>query len=118
MSEWTYRQGIEHLFIDRGKPMQNGYTESFNGKMRDELNEHWFVILTDLRKRLELWRHEYNFIRPHSALGNQTPNAYRQELEKSSERFTGNLTLSLASMECPPLVISNNLNIDLKKRGK
>jgi putative transposase len=96
MSEWIDNQKIDHLFIDPGKPMQNGYIESFNGRLRDEfLNEHWFRSLTELKRRLDAWRHEYNYIRPHSALGNQTPNAYRQELENKPERSTGNLTLSL-----------------------
>jgi putative transposase len=74
MSEWIDNQKIDHLFIDPGKPMQNGYIESFNGRLRDEfLNEHWFRSLTELKRRLEAWRHEYNYIRPLSALGNQTP---------------------------------------------
>jgi len=90
LSEWTYCQKIEHLFIDSGKPMQNGYIKSFNGKLRDEfLNEHWFESLEELRRRLEIWRHEYNFIRPHSALGKLTPNAYRQNMVHISEVFAG-----------------------------
>lgn len=96
MYEWIDDQKIEHLFIDPGKPMQNGYVESFNGKLRDEfLNEHWFRSLDEIKKRLELWRHEYNYIRPHSSLDNLTPRAYRQKVENEPEKFAGNLTLSL-----------------------
>jgi putative transposase len=90
MSEWTYLQGIKHIFIDPGKPIQNAHIESFNGKMRDEfLNEHWFRSLEELQSKLEFWRHEYNFIRPHSALGNMTPNAYRQILELQMLKISG-----------------------------
>jgi putative transposase len=89
-SDWMYANGIGHLFIDPGKPVQNAYIESFNGKMRDEfLNEHWFRSLDELKKRLEIWRNEYNFIRPHSGLGNLTPDAYRQKLENLHVEFTG-----------------------------
>jgi putative transposase len=90
LSEWAYTNKIEHLFIDPGKPIQNAYIESFNGKMRDEfLNEHWFRSLDELKKRLEIWRNEYNFIRPHSGLGNLTPNAFKQKLEKLDAEFAG-----------------------------
>ena len=88
MSEWTYTQEIEHRFIDPGKPIQNAYIESFNGKLRDEfLNEHWFKSMDELRGRLEVWRNEYNFIRPHSSLGNLTPHAYRKNLELKTQEF-------------------------------
>ena len=71
MSEWTYLSKIQHRFIDPGKPIQNAHIESFNGKLRDEfLNEHWFRSLDELQRKLHIWRNEYNFIRPHSALGN------------------------------------------------
>jgi len=54
--------------------MENGYIESFHGKMREEcLNEHWFVDLADARQRIEAWPVDYNTVRPHSALGYQTP---------------------------------------------
>ena len=90
LSEWTYQKGIEHRFIDPGKPIQNAHIESFNGRLRDEfLNEHWFPSLDDLRRRLDLWRHEYNYIRPHSALGNLTPSAYRKNLEVLATDSTG-----------------------------
>lgn len=90
MNEWAYRGNIEHLFIDPGKPIQNAYIESFNGKLRDEfLNEHWFQSLDELKRRLDMWRYEYNFIRPHSALGNLTPHEHRQKLSQLSEKLAG-----------------------------
>lgn len=83
--EWTYDKGINHLFIDPGKPMQNGYTESFNGKFRDEcLNEHWFKNLSEAREIIEKWRMEYNVNRPHSALGYMTPIEYAASLNTVS----------------------------------
>lgn len=71
---WTQRHGIEHLLIEPGKPMQNGYIESFNGKFRDEcLNEHWFTSLAQARKVITEWRRDYNEVRPHSSCGRIPP---------------------------------------------
>ena len=79
--EWSYSKKIDHLFIDPGKPIQNAYIESFNGKFRDEcLNEHWFKNLSEARNIIEQWRQEYNFARPHSALGYMTPSEYAEKL--------------------------------------
>jgi putative transposase len=67
---WAYEHGVQLDFIDPGRPMQNGYLESFNGKFRDEcLNVHWFRSLADARQIIEEWRESYNPERPHSALG-------------------------------------------------
>ena len=69
-----YNTKVHLHFIEPGKPMQNGYVESFNGRLRDEcLNENWFVSLDDVRKTLAQWREDYNNNRPHSGLGNKTP---------------------------------------------
>jgi putative transposase len=77
LDAWAYHHGVELDFIDPGKPMQNGYQESFNGKFRDEcLNLHWFVNLEDARRIISGWEVEYNTSRPHSALGNQPPAVY------------------------------------------
>jgi len=96
LSAWTYSQKIGHRFIDPGKPIQNAHIESFNGKMRDEfLNEHWFRSLDEVRQRLEMWRHQYNMIRPHSSLGNLTPSAYRQMVVQNSKDFAGILTFQV-----------------------
>ena len=81
LDSWAYTQGVRLAFIEPGKPMQNGYIESFNGKFRDEcLNQHWFLNLEDARTIIEDWRQHYNTIRPHSALGNRTPAEFRNEL--------------------------------------
>jgi putative transposase len=71
---WTQRHGIEHLLIQPGRPMQNGYVESFNGKFRDEcLNEHWFTSLPQARDVIATWRRDYNEVRPHSSCGRIPP---------------------------------------------
>jgi putative transposase len=77
LDEWAYTNGVRLETIHPGRPMENGYIESFNGKMREEcLNEHWFVDLADAREKIEAWRVDYNTQRPHSALGYLTPAAF------------------------------------------
>ena len=71
---WCQSHGIEHLLIAPGKPMQNGYIESFNGKFRDEcLNDHWFETLDQARRIISAWRNDYNEVRPHSSCGRIPP---------------------------------------------
>jgi len=78
MDTWAYHNGVELRFIQPGKPVQNAYVESFNGKMRDEcLNEHWFVSLDEARQVIEEWRQDYNEFRPHSSLDDLTPEQFR-----------------------------------------
>jgi putative transposase len=72
--KWLSRLGVETLFIERGSPWENGYIESFNGKLRDELlNREIFTTLDEARVLIEQWRREYNQVRPHSALRYQPP---------------------------------------------
>ena len=74
---WAYERGVKLRFIEPGKPVQNAFIESFNGKLRDEcLNEHWFLSLGEARETIEAWRRDYNEVRPHSALGNRTPQEF------------------------------------------
>ncbi len=71
---WTQRRGIRLQFIRPGKPVENAYVESFNGRLRDEcLNEQWFLSLADARELIERWRRDYNAVRPHSSLAGRTP---------------------------------------------
>jgi putative transposase len=71
---WALAHGIRHVLIQPGRPMQNGYIESFNGKFRDEhLNEGWFQTLHQAREAAALWRQDYNEVRPHSSLGRIPP---------------------------------------------
>jgi len=77
LDQWAYSQGVELVFIEPGKPQQNAFIESFNGKFRDEcLNEHWFLSVADARSITARYRWEYNHDRPHSALGNLTPKEF------------------------------------------
>jgi putative transposase len=79
LDQWAYENGVRLETIRPGRPMENGYIESFNGKMREEcLNQSWFTDLADARERIEAWRVDYNTRRPHSALGYQTPAEFAQ----------------------------------------
>ena len=94
--KWANDNGVEWHYIDPGKPQQNGYIESFNGSLRDEcLNEEIFDSLADARRKLAIWRYDYNNIRPHSSLGNQTP----AEARRALELFDGNAPGALAQPE-------------------
>jgi putative transposase len=71
---WAQSHGVRHILIEPGKPMQNGYIESFNGKLRDEfLNDHWFQTLHQARSATAIWRQDYNEVRPHSSIGRMPP---------------------------------------------
>src|SRR5690625_3252981 len=74
MDAWAAQRGVKLAFTQPGKPTQNAYVESFNGKFRDEcLNDNWFTSLREARILIELWRQDYNQVRPHSSLDNLTP---------------------------------------------
>jgi putative transposase len=74
---WQQDQGIEWHYIAPGKPTQNSFIESFNGRLRDEcLNEHLFANLAEARRIIEAWRVDYNTARPHSSLGGLTPTEF------------------------------------------
>jgi len=74
LREWLERLGVGTLFIEPGSPWENGYIESFNGKLRDEcLSREEFTTLSEAKVLIEQWRNEYNQIRPHSACGYQPP---------------------------------------------
>ncbi len=81
MLTWAHRHGISLRLIEPGKPNQNAYVESFNGRLRDEcLNEHWFTSLAHARTVIETWRREYNEERPKRSLGGLTPAQYAKQL--------------------------------------
>ncbi len=74
MDGWAYQYGVQLDFIRPGRPTENGYIESFNGRLRDEcLNVEVFFALADVRDKLERWRQDYNQVRPHSALRDIAP---------------------------------------------
>ena len=82
MVAWAHERGVQLRLIEPGRPNQNAYIESFNGRLRDEcLNEHWFPSLLHARTEIERWRREYNEERPKRALGGLTPAAYAKQLK-------------------------------------
>ena len=92
LDRWAHERGVVLRFIRPGKPVENAYIESFNGKFRDEcLNAHWFVSLTDAQRAIEQWRIEYNEVRLHKNLGRRTPAEFTRALldqPPSPERLT------------------------------
>src|SRR6266404_9813209 len=77
LAAWSAERGVRLQFIQPGKPVQNAYVESFNGRLRDEcLNANWFTSLSDARRKIEEWRQDYNQERPHSSLGYLSPAAF------------------------------------------
>ena len=96
MLQWSTDTEVRLAFIEPGKPTQNGYIESFNGKLRDEcLNQHYFNNLHDAREKLKQWRTIYNQERPHSSLRNHTPQAYKLAYEQQHQVQLNNRKLSL-----------------------
>lgn len=86
MSMWAQVNNVTIAFIRPGKPMENGFVESFNGRFRDEcLNEQWFTSIKDAREKIETWRDEYNLRRPHSSLGMKTPKEFAEQIIESVE---------------------------------
>ena len=82
MDAWAYRHRTTLAFIRRGKPVENTFIESFNGRLRDEgLNTQQFISLSDAQRQLDLWRCDCNAVRPHSGLGDRTPDETRQAHE-------------------------------------
>ena len=97
--EWTNRTGVAWHYIAPGKPQQNGFVESFNGRLRDEcLNEEVFTTLAEARAVIERWRIDYNHVRPHSAHGGLTPEAVR--LNPAAVRLRN--LISSAARPLPP----------------
>ena len=89
MLDWAHARGVRLYLIEPGKPNQNAYIESFNGRFRDEcLNEHWFTSLQQAKVLIEAWRREYNEERPKKSLGGLTPAAYAKTLPLKSVTFT------------------------------
>jgi putative transposase len=86
LDAWAYQRGVRLTFIRPGKPVENAYIESFNGRLRDEcLNENWFLSLEHARRIIEKWRMDYNCERPHSSLGYLTPEEF---INRESRKFS------------------------------
>lgn len=90
MFDWSERTGVRLRFIEPGKPVQNAFVESFNGRFRDEcLNQNWFRSLRHAREEIDAWRIHYNTERPHSALGYQSPTEFLQARAGTLELWAG-----------------------------
>ena len=80
--KWSHENQISGRYIHPGKSMQNGYIESFNGKLRDEcLNENWFLNLKDAQNIIESWRWDYNEHRPHTSLKGLSPDQFARNVQ-------------------------------------
>lgn len=89
LDEWAYRHGVRLHFIEPGKPIENCYIESFNGKFRDEcLSEHWFMNIPHAKDVIEEWRIDYNDVRPHSSLKDLTPSEFARNHQEEMALHT------------------------------
>ncbi|PEI02321.1 IS3 family transposase [Pantoea agglomerans] len=90
LDQWAFEHGVELRLIQPGKPTQNEFIESFNGRFRDEcLNEHWFSDISHARKTISEWRQDYNECRPHSMLNYQTPSEFAAGWRKGNSESEG-----------------------------
>jgi len=97
MLMWCKPAGVNMYFIEPGKPVQNAFVESFNGRLRDEcLNLHWFISINEARGIIEKWVADYNNKRPHSSLGYATPVEFKKKYEQNNRKDKINQELSLA----------------------
>ena len=84
LEDWAYRRGVQLDFTRPGKPTDNAFIESFNGRLRDEcLNVHQFTTIEDARVKIEAWRIDYNQHRPHGSLGHRTPNEFMRHMQST-----------------------------------
>jgi transposase InsO family protein len=106
VDQWAFEHGVELHFIEPGKPTQNAFIESFNGKFRDEcLNEKWFLTLQQAREKIGMWRRDYNQARPHSALGYQTPEEFAARAARGASPLTPLARLSKELISNPELTL-------------
>ncbi len=103
---WVMANDVQLCFIRPGRPVENGFIESFNGRLRDEcLNVEWFVSLNDARQKLAKFREHYNHERPHSSLADRTPAAFAELHRRVKEKTSTSLgralqSLFIESLEC------------------
>ena len=103
LEAWAMTKGVQLCFIRPGRPVENGFIESFNGRLRDEcLNVEWFTSLDDARQKLARFREHYNQQRPHSALADRTPAAFAELHKGKASTLLGRALQSLLieSLEC------------------
>lgn len=106
LEAWAYAHRVELHFIRPAKPIENAYIESFNGKFRDEcLNEHWFRSVAEALALIEEWRIDYNTVRPHGSLGQQTPAAYAAAACAGPATGWGACSASALATSQPPITL-------------
>jgi putative transposase len=108
VDQWAYEQGLQWHTIQPGRPMENGYIESFNARFRDEcLNENWFTDLPDARISIEQWRRDYNERRPHSSLQYRTPAEFAASAASFYRDGVGQGTSNAGPCPTPPSPLRN-----------
>ena len=96
LDAWAAQRGVQLHVIQPGKPVQNAFIESFNGKFRDEcLNEHWFLTLPEAQLVIEAWRREYNEERTHSTIGDRTPMEFIHNHQAGAQMAQESTSLAL-----------------------
>jgi putative transposase len=104
VDQWAYEHGLQWHTIQPGRPMENAYVESFNGRFRDEcLNENWFVDLADAREKIAQWKQDYNRVRPHSALGYRTPEEFAAQAASFNTTGVGQEASSASPLPHTPI---------------
>lgn len=110
---WCEERKIERIYIQPGKPMQNGYVESFNGRFRDEcLNASWFLNLADARQKIETWRRSYNAERPHSSLDYRTPEEFAEVCSGLTSRMAATPPDRPSAVGDPTAVLAGKGSLD------
>ncbi len=100
LDQWAYENHVQLHFITPGRPMENGYIESFHGKFREEcLNEHWFLTLDDAREIIESRRIDYNQVCPHSAPAYRTPEEFATAMKIWKANDTSHIFTAPAATE-------------------
>jgi putative transposase len=99
LETWVMANDVQLCFIRPGRPVENGFIESFNGRLRDEcLNVDWFVSLADAQQKLAKFREHYNHERPHSALADRTPAAFAELHRHAAEKTSTSMGRALQSL--------------------
>lgn len=100
LDRWAYARGVRLDFIRPGKPVENAFIESFNGRLRQEcLNQHYFLDLAEARRTIETWRMQYNSFRPHRALAGLTPDVFARQWQENMHPNTQELSQQAVQCE-------------------
>jgi len=100
VDQWAFEHGLQWHTMEPGRPMENAYVESFNGRFRDEcLNENWFIDVADAREKIAEWKQDYNQRRPHSSLQYRTPMEFAAQAASFSRDGGGR---SIKTLPCSP----------------